>query len=194
MKKLLVGLMLSTVSLFAAAQISSQSLEQAGFNKLSETQKAEIVAHIAKNNEQKTDLADAKQLEVKAEKWVDLGERMGKMLGGAAKEVGVAVNDFVKTPVGQLTMLLIVWSYVGNALVHIFGGVFIIIVGLLMCMYWARRSINVSTEYDQEKVDIFGRARVRHVKREALSSDAITGFTISSLAIMGVGLIVMFTF
>ena len=194
MKKLLVGLMLSTVSLFAAAQISSQSLEQAGFNKLSETQKAEIVAQIAKNNEQKTDLVDAKQLEVKAEKWVDLGERMGKMLGGAAKEVGVAVNDFVKTPVGQLTMLLIVWSYIGNALVHIFGGIFIIIVGLSMCMYWARRCVDVYTEYDPEKVDIFGRARVRRVRRDAFSSDAIAGFTITSIVIIGIGLTVMLSF
>jgi hypothetical protein len=57
-----------------------------------------------------------------AEKWANTGMNIAKALGAACKELSIGVNEFARTPVGQLTTLLIVWKVIGHELVNIIGG------------------------------------------------------------------------
>lgn len=86
-------------------------------NGLTEAQKAQLVQQ-AEQMKNATPLDTAN----KVDQWVNIGEKIGKMLGGAAKEVGIAVNEFVQTPVGKMTAVLIVWNYMGSMIVHVLSG------------------------------------------------------------------------
>lgn len=52
----------------------------------------------------------------KAATWANVGTQVGKALGDAARELGSAANEFVRTPVGMMTAGIILYKYVGNDL------------------------------------------------------------------------------
>jgi hypothetical protein len=60
----------------------------------------------------------------KVEEWAEFGERFGKVIATVAKELGIAANDFVKTPVGKLTAIAIIWKTFGKDWWSIVGGTF----------------------------------------------------------------------
>lgn len=161
MKKLLIAFFILLACVCAAcAQINSTAVAGAGFDKLSDSQKAAILADVAKQVEANkaptlpTSVEDVdKQIE-KVDKWVDYGTKIGKGLGGAAKEVGVAANEFAKTPVGILTSVVIAWHFMGSAIgipIHIFGGIAVFIFGNLG-LFLAIQKMKVTTEhYEYDK-------------------------------------------
>ena len=116
------------------------------------------------------------------------------MLAGTAKEVGVAVNEFVKTPVGKMTMAIVVWNYLGNVAVHVFGALLIWTIGFAFILFMLRRVRSTEITYDTDKTDIFGRARVSNIRRSSLDGDYAVGYTIAAAVVLGAGLITMFTF
>lgn len=171
--------------------LNSNSVSSAGFDKLSDTEKAEIikiVADKANNAQNPNSMVPSPE---KVGQWLDLGPKIGQMIGGAAKEVGIAVNDFVKTPVGQLTMLLIIWKLIGASLVHILGAFTVLIVGS-----WALRKYAAperTVEYDVDKVDIFKRSRIKRVRQESSTGDALFFRIIAQAAILGAFVVIMLT-
>ncbi len=86
---------------FSASAIDSRDIEKAGFDKLPASQQAQIIAQVeqATNNGNAVPATANTILDV-GERFVQMGSNLGKGLGQAAKEVGVAANEFVKTPVG----------------------------------------------------------------------------------------------
>lgn len=44
----------------------------------------------------------------KLNEWTDVGIKVGQALSSTCKELSIGVNDFIQTPVGKLTMFLIV--------------------------------------------------------------------------------------
>ena len=70
----------------------------------------------------------------KIEAWVGLGEKVGKAIAATCKELSVQVNEFIKTPVGKMTVAIILWKAVGKDLWHIVGGIscWIVVTAILM--------------------------------------------------------------
>lgn len=169
-----------------------------GWNNLSDAQRAEIshqVAVTAETNAKQAApaaavLADPKKMD----EWLTLGEHMGKMMGGAAKEVGVAVNDFVNTPVGQMTMVLVVWKYMGGTLVHVVGGLLVWALGVLVVGFLYRRMRDTTIEYNKEVRNWFGNHPRVRVQRPALSRGEVSNLFYSAAFFLLVGLVTMFTF
>lgn len=54
--------------------------------------------------------------------YVTIGKEIGMAIAATCKELSVEVNQFVKTPVGKITMALIVYKVVGEKLWDIVGG------------------------------------------------------------------------
>lgn len=54
-----------------------------------------------------------------AKEWIEVGKGLGSGLAATAKEMGVAVNDFAKSPVGKLAVVLLVWTVAGESIAHI---------------------------------------------------------------------------
>lgn len=49
-----------------------------------------------------------------AAKWAELGKSIGVGMVSAAKEIGVAANQFIQTDVGKITAAVIIWKFMGE--------------------------------------------------------------------------------
>ena len=127
------------------------------------------------------------------EKWINFGEQVGKMLGSVAKEVGVQVNVFAQTPVGKMTMALIVWNYIGSVAYHFVGSLIVLMVGVSFIVYFARRSRSLTIEYDTEKRDIFGRSVKKSYRHAPMDSERMGWLMVSVAATVAATVWVMFT-
>lgn len=146
--------LLTLLLLFASSSVLAQDIttsDISGFNDLTDVQKAEIAMQIAKTAEANTsnilDITD-KVSAVNPEavdEWVELGGKVGKMLGGTAKELGIAANEFATSPLGFVTMALIVWNYAGEQLYEFIIGslwfLFLIPIWLLLFFRIAHRTL-----------------------------------------------------
>lgn len=203
MKRFLFAAALAFAAAFSAPAyaggLDSNSAHAAGFNKLTEPEKAEIIKQIATKAQANGSgnlaaaVADAAQ-PAKVDQWLNIGERVGKMIGGAAKEVGVAVNDFVKTPVGMTAMALIVWHYMGDMIVHLFGGLMVLAVGISFILYFARKYTRTEIIYDSEKKDIFGRSVIKSVHKSKWDGEQIGSFMFATACVIIASLTTIFTY
>ena len=172
MKKiLLIQMILLSFMTSCGFAITSQDLGYAGFNSLTTTQQAEILRQVGemKNTTAVSTIANADP--EKVDQWVNIGSNIGKGLAGAAKELGVQINEFSDTKVGQLTVFLIVWHIMGNMIVHFVGGILVWIIGFFSI--WFIR---------------------KYIAMPSMGEDGRVGLSISTLVVVVAGIIVMFTF
>ena len=172
MKKILLiqMILLSFMTSYGFA-ISSQDLGNAGFNNLSTTQQAEILRQVGEMRQTTAVSTIANADPEKVDQWVNIGSNIGKGLAGAAKELGVQINEFSDTKVGQLTVFLIVWHIMGNMIYHFIGGILVWIIGFLAI--W------------------FIRAKIA---QPVMNDDGRIAMSITVICVIIAGLICMFTY
>lgn len=183
------------ISFSAFAGTNPDVIRTAGWENLSESQRAEITKMVA----DKSAAAVASPIGAvpdvhKIDEYVAVGERVGKMMGGAAKEVGVAVNEFINTPVGKWTMFLIVWKYMGAMAMHFFGGMCVLLVGAVTMFALFRRMTNLEVTYDQTKTNFFGNHPKISKTRSAFGADDFWAIFLGSAAFVAASMICIFTF
>ena len=193
MKKFFVAILMM-VSISAWAGNTSDAVNSAGFSKLTEAEKAEVIKIVADKASSKDSSVPVALAEDRVEKWVKIGSNIGQGLAGAAKEVGVAVNDFSQTPVGQLTMLLIVWHMIGAQLIHVFGGIMIWIVGIAIIRHMVARAYPSKITYSKEVKNVFGNYAVEKVEPMAIDDSNAAGWLFAYGIVLIAGLIAIFTF
>lgn len=195
---LILVLLLACIPTFARS-LDTNAAYDAGFNELSDTDKADLIKQIADKKAAKSQAAQAVNIvqqtsPQKVNEWLDIGTRIGQGLAGAAKEVGVAVNDFAKSPVGMWTIALITWKFVGGVIVHVGGALVLWLVGFTFIWWINRRRVTTTVRYDSEKTDIFGRSRLISVEKGCIGDDDYVGMIVCGLLILMAGIIVMFTY
>lgn len=163
MKKIL-GMLLLVLS-FNVNALDSNSVSSAGFSNLSDTQKAEVIQLVA----QKAAINNGKGITSveSANEWLNIGERIGKGFAGAAKELGIAANQFADTPVGKWVAFLIIWHFFGAMAVHIGFALLALVVGIFATRYAVNRMRDTKITYDLTKTNWFGNhplASVEHTK------------------------------
>ena len=193
MKKFFAAILMM-VSISAWAGNTSDAVNSAGFSKLTEAEKAEVIKIVADKASSKDSSVPVALTEDRVEKWVKIGSNIGQGLAGAAKEVGVAVNDFSQTPVGQLTMLLIVWHMIGAQLIHVFGGIMIRIVGIAIIRHMVARAYPSKITYSKEVKNVFGNYAVEKVEPMAIDDSNAAGWLFAYGIVLIAGLIAIFTF
>lgn len=147
-KFMFVALALSIFAspMVAVAQSAStaQPVNTAG---LSEVQLAELNAKAAELR------ANTPVAQVEAAKeWVDIGTAVGAGLASAARETGQVVNDFAKTPVGQLTVAVIVFKVIGGDLIQFVVGFLFLATAIPIWFNFYKRlwpGVTVTTVYDE---------------------------------------------
>lgn len=81
-------------------------------------------------------------------------EGFARAISIAARELGVTVNEFLKTDAGRLTAALIIWKVAGASIVSILYGMLFIIVGLTIARIIYKRLF--TKEYQTVEYSWFG--------------------------------------
>jgi len=131
-RKMIIGVILSLsaiASMATTAQINVDGLTDAQIAAL-KAMAANTVASTAKAATEATALPSLSVAATWGSQAALAAQGFAQAIGIAAKELGVTVNDFLRTDAGKLTAILIVWKVAGAGLVKMLFGVFFITVGL----------------------------------------------------------------
>lgn len=147
MKKLLIA---TACALILATPAYAQSVATTG---LTAEQVAKVEADIANA---KLETVSSKtpgptKMAQQVNEWVQIGQGVGSGLASAAKELGMVANDFAKTPVGQLTVAVIVWKVIGQDMKSLFLGLlwFLTMVPLWAFYYGKFWKTGTTVEYHE---------------------------------------------
>ena len=117
MKKL-VSILFLTIAMGTSAYAGGNA-QIPNWHKLTKVQQAEITLQAAK-------AAETVPLNVptaaSVKEYSELVNAIGTGVKDTAVQLGVAANDFIKTPVGMLTAGFIAWNYVGDTFLGIIAG------------------------------------------------------------------------
>lgn len=165
MKKLLAIFMFAFATVASATSIDTSKLSKAQIAELAA--KAEEMGAASPANVSAT-------VRKEAEAWSDLGANMGKAMVGAAKEVGVAANDFAITPLGRVTVAIVTYKVVGRDIIKFVVGSFILFAGwtfgiwILFTKFWS----TVKYEYEPVLWGMYKKARITSIQ----TSDDVAAF------------------
>lgn len=183
--------LLSTTGFAQAAVVSSTTVQGAGWDKLTDVQRTAILNDIAT----KAETASSPVAIIdKVDKYVGIGERIGKMVGGAAREVGMAVNDFAKTPVGIWAIAMITWTYMGTAIVHLVLGTMLLIVGYGFIAYIIFKSAPVIYVYHDDKTTWYGGRVLKSKSHESMKEGDAAALIIFACGITVIAIVIILTF
>lgn len=123
--------------------------------------------------------------------WAAVSQEFAKAIGIAAKELGVAVNDFLNTPAGILTAGVIIWHTLGADIVKLLS-----IFGVAWVVYLFNRALWFS-HYETIPRSFMGvvwNSRVRRqLKWEDLHESAMWWIILSVMALIGYIAVVLAT-
>ena len=139
MKQLFVALMMVVMSsmAFAGERVSIDT------SKLTAEQQVQL-------NKMITQAAPAPDHELDMlEKAARFGQIIGSGIGAAARELGIAVNEFSQTTPGRVAMLILVWKYMGDAILGVMVGIPVLVLGMWVGwkMVHRGRQRNYTREY-----------------------------------------------
>jgi len=75
----------------------------------------------------------------KVSEWVEVGKNIGDAIIGAADKLGVASDKFMQTDTGKLLVYIIIFKTFGNAGIHIFFGLLLLIIFVPTWIYFFRK-------------------------------------------------------
>lgn len=184
MKKVIAILALC-VATGAFAGVASQNGAYIDTSKLSKAQIAELAAK-AEEMGATTPVNVSATVRQEAEAWGTLGANMGKAMVGAAREVGVASNEFANTSLGKVVVGIVAYKVVGKDILGVIFGSMILVIGysLAIWMMTTRRWSDVTYEYEPV---LWGMYKRQRVVKSHTDSDVVTS------KVLGAGVLILLT-
>lgn len=167
MKKFLIGAVLSVAAVFASAQTIDTS-------RLTKEQVAQLQAQAAEMQSNPGQTAVIVRQE--AEAWADLGGKVGMAMVSAAKEVGMAANEFASTELGTVVTAIVVYKIIGTEIMSLFGGFVILLVGVPVSLWVLMKKSTWAYEIDYEYQKYLGGFWNRRVIKHMSMSDEGSAF------------------
>lgn len=126
------------ISIICFAMIASPVFAQGQINTsgLTPTQRAELELKAAEYQEANENAIPPAE---KMKEYADAGQAIAVAIGSCAKELGVAVDDFSKTRVGTITMVILCWKLIGKDILGIIVGSLVLTIGLIMWTKYFRK-------------------------------------------------------
>ena len=172
------------VLLFLPVAAFGQNLDLRGLN---ERQIAELQAQASKMKSPENISATVRQ---EATAWAELGANIGTGMVWAAKEVGVAANEFSQTGLGKIVTGIVVYKVLGKEILGVIVGSAILLAGgLLTLMIFRSNKFNTQVQYQYVPVlwGMFHRRRVVELKTDG---DQIVGRCLCTAATGAITLVV----
>lgn len=162
MKKLafvfvLIGIVISFGYMHSASaeSLNSQTVNDAGWEKLTPGEQAAIIQQVTAKSAGKTDQSTSKVTPENFEKWVSAGTSVGKGLASIVKELGITVNEFVQTPAGKIGVGVLVWHVMGNELIRVVFGVILLFVWIPIWISMYRNYCFPKSKVTSERTGLF---------------------------------------
>jgi hypothetical protein len=166
MKKVLVSLAL----LFATSAFSASS-SSVDVSKLTPEQVAQVQKQVSELSSAPVNVSASVRKE--AEAWGELGANMGKAMVGAAKEVGVASNEFASTSLGKVVVGIVAYKIIGKDILKVVFGSLVLLVGYSLAI-WALLTKRWSkVEYKYEPV-LWGAFNKKYVISSYTDSNTVS--------------------
>ena len=195
-----IQFMLAAAMLFGSMLAFAESVD---ISQLSKTAQAEIIAKVvAAQPVPATMVQPNAEIVGMAQSWVGVGQALGAGIVAAAKELGVAANDFATTDLGKIVIFLLVWKLMGAQLMGTAMGVVLIVSSV-----WIGLRMVKSAEQQAETVEfgqfsyLFGLFTIRRVLRKEITRSACLSDSQITKSVVGylllavgciVGLVVVF--
>ena len=162
---------------FASLAATAQTVDTSG---LTQQQIQELAAKAAEMK-QPTNISAAVRQE--AEAWGELGANMGKAVVGAAREVGVAANEFAQTPLGKVVVFLTIYKIAGNDLLGVLFGSITLLVGTILAIWVAKTKAFYTREYEVKPV-LWGLWNRKVITKVTIDNDWASAKMLGAAAIL----------
>lgn len=188
MKNFIVGIALMLSMTTVSAGITSDDL--GSFDKLTPTQKADVVARMAQfTSANGTTSIPASPEQMK--EWVDLGSSIGKGMASIVAELGISIDKFMATSAGKIAMGLLIWKVAGEDIVGVLFAVVWFTTMVPIWIYFFRRmGMGMKIEYPEN--DKGKPVKTVTYDTELVSTDMNATFFIVMGAIVLVGCLAIF--
>lgn len=141
MKNLFIAFLL-TITFMSPVFAGSITTEDLGnFNSLTETQKAQVIADIARAKEANGVTSDLPTTPEKMKEWADFGTAIGKGMAATARELGIALDEFSKSTVGKIAIGLLIYKVAGKDLLGYIFGTLWFLFGIPTWIYFFKRIV-----------------------------------------------------
>ena len=184
MKKILTALIAITMAFAAAAATDVTAVD---VSKLTTAQKADVLKYTASLETKDSNVSVAARVEIG--KWGELGVGVGRAAVGAAKEIGVAANEFVQTPLGMVTMAVVVYKVIGQDVIGFVVGLGILITFMTIAIAFAFFVKKGAVTYEY-KPALLGLYNKKYVVSYKPNSDDTFGYMVVAAVCAFVGLLV----
>jgi hypothetical protein len=128
-------------------------------------------------------------------KYAELDTNIGVGLANAAKQMGVAANEFAGTTIGKIAFFIIGYKLIGSSLVHLSFGFLWFLVGIPLWMHYFKRICLYEKIVD--KFDEKGKRVSREITGFSLNDGDAAGYRIVMFIFLAivviVGLITIFS-
>jgi hypothetical protein len=169
MRKLLL---VTAVALALAGSASAQTLDTDG---LTPEQLHQVQVQIDQTKQTAAAQAPSQQAQ-KLSEYAQIGKGVAEAVGEAAKQLSVSVNDFAKTPVGDLTIKLIVFKVLEH---RIFSTLFGLLWMLIFTPIWLHFTLKLWR--GPVTIEFYENGKRKSVRRDPPSmSDTYAGWRIVS--------------
>jgi len=127
------------------------------------------------------------QIRQEATAWGELGGNIGKAMVGAAKEIGVAANEFSQTDLGKVVTVIVVYKLIGLTLTKLVIGCCVMLFGCPFSIWILRTTFGTRKTYEY-KPYLFGMWN----RKIVTSSNEDSDFTVFRVIIGCVAMILTF--
>ena len=159
---------------FATSAIAAQSID---VSKLTPEQVTALNKQVAEMSSNPANISA--EVRKEAEAWGELGANMGKAMVGAAKEVGVAANEFSQTSLGKIVVFLAAYKIVGRDILGVGVGSLILVFGYSLAIWIASTRRWSKVKYEYEPI-LWGLMKRKRVVTCETDEDVVTGKILSA--------------
>lgn len=117
--------------------------------------------------------------------WADLGKNIGAGLVGAAREMGVAANEFSQTTIGKTVIVMLVWKFFGKSVV-LFMMLFMIPFVIAPLVLKGLRSFICECDTSVEPRSLFGFIKYDTIVRKYRYEDGYQVIAVLSMVVCAV--------
>lgn len=112
--------------------------------------------------------------------WAEMSSAIAQGVGDTAKELGVAANEFLDSPAGLITVVLIAYHFLGTDFIGVIA-MFLIFPTLLFVYFRVIRWIRIeSVTYNDEKAHWYS-PRGKTVNIKAFDSEQMVAFIVTNI-------------